>query len=314
VSSQILNHEPVMMAEVMQHLNFVPDGVYVDGTYGRGGHSQSILQSLGANGQLIVMDKDPQAIESASLKLGQDARVTILHEDFSNLADILAEMNLLQSVDGVLLDLGVSSPQLDDASRGFSFQKNGPLDMRMNPQQGESAARWLGRAEEEEISKVLWELGEERFARRIARKIVETRRTQNIDDTKTLSDLISGCVPQPKNRKHPATRSFQAIRIHINQELAYLGRLLDSIFNVLKVGGRLLVISFHSLEDRMVKRFLRLHSSKPKIPRGLPVAEKDLVSGIRLRLIGKAMRAGVEELTGNPRARSAILRVAERVV
>jgi 16S rRNA (cytosine1402-N4)-methyltransferase len=219
---------------------------------------------------------------------------------------------MTHGVDAVLLDLGVSSPQLDDATRGFSFQKNGPLDMRMNPLQGESAAGWLAHASEKEISTVLWELGEERFARRIARKIVEARQLQDIDDTKTLSDLISGCVPRPKNKKHPATRSFQAIRIYINQELTYIGRLLDSIFDVLKIGGRLLVISFHSLEDRLVKRFFRLHSSKPKIPRGLPVRDEELMSGIRLRLIGKAIRAGAQELSLNPRARSAVLRVAER--
>jgi 16S rRNA (cytosine1402-N4)-methyltransferase len=312
VSIQPLNHAPVMLDEVIQYLNINPDGVYVDGTYGRGGHAQSILKQLGAKGRLIVMDKDPQAIEAARLALGDDGRVSIFHDDFSQLDKQLIAMGLLHEVDGVLLDLGVSSPQLDDASRGFSFQKNGPLDMRMNPLQGKSAAEWLRYADEKEISTVLWELGEERFARRIARKIVETRQLQDIEDTKTLSDLISGCVPQPRNKKHPATRSFQAIRIHVNQELTYISRLLDSIFDILKIGGRLLIISFHSLEDRLVKRFFRLHSSKAKIPRGLPIRDKDLLSNIRLQLIGKAIRAGAQELSLNPRARSAVLRVAER--
>ena len=313
MSVEVLSHAPVMHGEVMQYLNIQPDGVYVDGTYGRGGHAQSILKRLGAKGRLIVMDKDPQAIDAARLSMGDDGRVTIYHDDFAHLAQKLIELGMTHGVDAVLLDLGVSSPQLDDATRGFSFQKNGPLDMRMNPLQGESAADWLAHASEKEISTVLWELGEERFARRIARKIVEARQLQEIEDTKTLSDLISSCVPRPKNKKHPATRSFQAIRIYINQELTYIGRLLDSIFDVLKIGGRLLVISFHSLEDRLVKRFFRLHSSKPKLPRGLPVRDEELMSGIRLRLIGKAIRAGAQELSLNPRARSAVLRVAERI-
>jgi 16S rRNA (cytosine1402-N4)-methyltransferase len=293
-------------------LNINPDGIYVDGTYGRGGHARSILEKLGKNGRLIVMDKDPQAIEAARLSIGKDARVTIFHDDYAHMAEKLAEMDMQHRVDGVLLDLGVSSPQLDDADRGFSFQNNGPLDMRFNPMQGESAAEWLSHADEKQISAVLWELGEERFARRIARKIVETRQLQDIEDTQTLSHLISGCVSQTRRKKHPATRSFQAIRIHINQELTCIGRLLDSIFDVLKIGGRLLVISFHSLEDRLVKRFFKLHSTPPKIPRGLPVRDRDLLANIRLRRIGKAIRAGAQELSLNPRARSAVLRVAER--
>lgn len=307
-----LSHAPVMHDEIMHHLNIQPDGIYVDGTYGRGGHAKSILSRLGKNGRLIVMDKDPEAIKAARESLGDDARVIIFHDDYANMSQTLAAVELKQQVDGVLLDLGVSSPQLDDAIRGFSFQKNGPLDMRMNPMQGESAAHWLRHAEEKEISTVLWELGEERFARRIARKIVETRKTQTIDDTATLSGLISACVPSLKNKKHPATRSFQAIRIHINQELVQIGRLLESIFDILKIGGRLLVISFHSLEDRLVKRFFRLHSTPLKIPRGLPVRDDELRSTIRLSVIGKAIKAGAEEVKLNPRARSAVLRVAER--
>jgi len=313
MSGADFSHAPVMHDEIMRYLNIQPDGIYVDGTYGRGGHAKSILSQLGKNGRLIVMDKDPEAIKAARETFGDDTRVTIFHDDYANMSETLAAAELKQQVDGVLLDLGVSSPQLDDATRGFSFQKNGPLDMRMNPLQGESASEWLRRADEKEISRVLWELGEERYARRIARKIVEVRETQNIEDTATLSALISACVPSLKNKKHPATRSFQAIRIHINQELVHISRLLDSIFDILKIGGRLLVISFHSLEDRLVKRFFRQHSTPLKLPRGLPIRDSEMVSTIRLHTIGKAIKAGVVELSLNPRARSAVLRVAERV-
>lgn len=308
------NHAPVLHREVIEQMNIRADGLYVDGTYGRGGHAQSILDQLGEHGRLIVMDKDPEAIESARSRMGDDLRVTIVHDDYEHLPRLLAEMKLVAQVDGVLLDLGVSSPQLDDASRGFSFQKSGPLDMRMNPQEGKSAAEWLQHADADSIAKVLWELGEERFSRRIARKIVETRDDQPIEDTATLSSLIASCIPQREQKKHPATRSFQAIRIFINRELEHLTAMLDSIFDVLKIGGRLLVISFHSLEDRIVKRFFKAQSSKPKLPRGLPIRESELVANIRLRIIGKAFKAGPQELAANPRARSAVLRVAERVV
>ena len=308
------NHAPVLHREVIEQMNIRADGLYVDGTYGRGGHAQSILERLGEHGRLIVMDKDPEAIDSARSKMGDDLRVTIVHDDYEHLPGLLAEMKLSAQVDGVLLDLGVSSPQLDDASRGFSFQKAGPLDMRMNPQEGESAAEWLQHADAESIAKVLWELGEERYSRRIARKIVETRDHQPIEDTADLSALIASCIPQREQKKHPATRSFQAIRIYINRELEHLTAILDSIFDVLKIGGRLLVISFHSLEDRIVKRFFKTQSSKPRVPRGLPLRESELVSNIRLRIIGKAFKAGPQELATNPRARSAVLRVAERVV
>ncbi len=313
MSGVAFSHAPVMHDEILHHLKILPDGIYVDGTYGRGGHARSILNQLGDSGRLVVMDKDPEAVKAARESIGEDRRVTIIHDDYANMSEVLAAAELIQQVDGVLLDLGVSSPQLDDASRGFSFQKNGPLDMRMNPTQGESAADWLRRSEEKEISRVLWELGEERHARRIARKIVDFRENQDIEDTATLAGIITSCIPPLKNKKHPATKSFQAIRIHINQELAHIGQLLDSIFDILKIGGRLLVISFHSLEDRLVKRFFRQHSTPAKIPRGLPVRDSELVSTIRLRVIGKAIKAGVEELAVNPRARSAVLRVAERI-
>jgi 16S rRNA (cytosine1402-N4)-methyltransferase len=258
------------------------------------------------------MDRDPQAIADARARFGADSRVTIIHDDYANLKAQVAELDLLQEIDGILLDLGVSSPQLDDARRGFSFQHNGPLDMRMNPEAGQSAAAWLRQAEEAEIARVLWEYGEERHSRRIARKIVAQRAIEPIEDTATLARLISDIVPRPKNNRHPATRSFQAIRIHINQELAQIQRLLDSIFEILRVGGRLLVISFHSLEDRLVKRFFKTHSTPAKLPRGLPLRDSELKAVIRLRLSGRAIKAGAEELSSNPRARSAVLRIAER--
>jgi 16S rRNA (cytosine1402-N4)-methyltransferase len=307
-----LSHAPVMLDEVIGGMQIKPDGRYVDGTYGRGGHARSILAALGSDGHLIVMDRDPQAIADARQSLGDDSRVTIIHDDYANLSSRIKDLDLLEQVDGVLLDLGVSSPQLDDASRGFSFQNNGPLDMRMNPEQGISAAQWLAQAEEVEIAKVLWEFGEERFSRRIARRIVEQRKTDALEDTASLARLISESVPRPKNNRHPATRSFQAIRIHINQELLQVELLLESILEVLKLGGRLLIISFHSLEDRLVKRFYKSQSTRPRLPRGLPLRESEIKSVVRLKLAGKAIRAGTTEIKQNPRARSAVLRIAER--
>jgi 16S rRNA (cytosine1402-N4)-methyltransferase len=306
------SHAPVLHQEVIDGLAIRPDGNYVDGTYGRGGHARSILAALGDRGRLIVMDRDPQAIADAREMFGADPRVTIIHDDYANLQAQVAELDLLEEIDGILLDLGVSSPQLDDARRGFSFQHNGPLDMRMNPGSGQSAAAWLKQADEAEIAKVLWEFGEERFSRRIARKIVEVRANDAIEDTATLAKLISAIVPRPKNNRHPATRSFQAIRIHINQELSQLQRLLDCVLAILRVGGRLLVISFHSLEDRLVKRFFKSHSTRARLPRGLPLRDSELESVIPLRLVGKAIMAGAGELSANPRARSAVLRIAER--
>ena len=305
-------HAPVLHEEVVAALAIKPKGYYVDGTYGRGGHASSILAALDEDGRLIVVDRDPQAIADARARLGADTRVTIIHDDYANLRERIGDLDLLQRIDGILLDLGVSSPQLDDASRGFSFQHNGPLDMRMNPGQGESAADWINRADEAEIARVLWEYGEERHSRRIARKVVETRNARPIEDTATLAALIAGVVPRPKNNRHPATRSFQAIRIHVNEELTQVQRFLDTVLELLKIGGRLLVISFHSLEDRLVKRFIKAQSTAPRLPRGLPLRDSDIVSTIRLRAIGKAVRAGADELEVNPRARSAVLRIAER--
>lgn len=305
-------HAPVMRDEIIDGLAIRPDGHYVDGTYGRGGHASSILQALGESGRLIVMDRDPQAIEHARENMGKDKRVTIIHDDYANMRQRVAALDLLEKIDGVLLDLGVSSPQLDAAERGFSFQQNGPLDMRMDTSRGETAADWLGRADENEIARVLRDFGEERHARRIARRIVETRIARPIEDTATLAALISTCVPRPRNNRHPATRSFQAIRIFVNQELAQLQRFLETVFDIVKVGGRLLLISFHSLEDRLVKRFFKQHSSRPQIPRGLPLRDSEVEAVVRLRLVGRAIRAGAAELALNPRARSAVLRIAER--
>ncbi len=305
-------HTPVLHDEAIDGLQIKPDGRYVDGTYGRGGHARSILAALGSGGQLIVMDRDPQAIADAHRSIGDDSRVTIIHDDYANLHSRIESLDLLEQIDGVLLDLGVSSPQLDDASRGFSFQHNGPLDMRMNPEQGLTAAEWLAQADESEIARVLWEYGEERFSRRIARRIVEQGKSGEIKDTASLAKLIGDSVPRPKNNRHPATRSFQAIRIHINQELLQIEKLLDSILEVLKMAGRLLVISFHSLEDRLVKRFFKLQSSRPRLPRGLPLRESEINAVIPMKLVGKAIRAGTDELKQNPRARSAVLRIAER--
>ena len=305
-------HAPVMHDEAIAALEIKPDGRYVDGTYGRGGHARSILAALGEQGRLIVMDRDPEAIADAQRSFGADDRVTIIHDDYANMQTQMAKLELLEQIDGILLDLGVSSPQLDDARRGFSFQHNGPLDMRMNPQQGESAAQWLAQADEAEIARVLWEYGEERQSRRIARKIVQVRQSRAIDDTASLAGLISEVLPRHGNHRHPATRSFQAIRIHINQELAQIERLLETVFDILRIGGRLLVISFHSLEDRLVKRFFKSQSTRRKIPRHLPLRDSEIESGIRLKVTLKAIKAGAAELASNPRARSAVLRVAER--
>ena len=313
MSQSELSHQPVLFHEVLEALAIKPDGVYVDGTFGRGGHAAAILQRLNEHGRLLVMDKDPEAIATAQQAYADDARVTVLHDDYAHMLDQLDQRGLRQLVDGVLLDLGVSSPQLDDASRGFSFQHNGPLDMRMNPQQGMSAAEWIMTASEKEIAAVLWELGEERFSRRIARRIVDYRQQQPINDTATLANLISECVPKAKQHKHPATRSFQAIRIRVNEELEHIQHLLNDIFEVLKIGGRLLVISFHSLEDRLIKRFFKQHSTAPALPRGLPLRDSEIPVSVRLRTIGKAIKAGAEEVAVNPRARSAVLRIAERV-
>ena len=300
-------HLPVMFAEVMDGLAVKADGTYLDGTFGRGGHAAGVLQRLGPGGRLLVMDKDPEAIAVAERLADADARVSWHRGSFAD----LARWSLAgDGLDGVLFDLGVSSPQLDVAERGFSFGKDGPLDMRMDPESGESAAEWLARATDTEIADVLWLHGEERQSRRIARAIVAKRLETPLLRTAQLAELIASVMPRGDSKIHPATRSFQAIRIFINRELADLELGLDAAMERLKPGGRLAVISFHSLEDRIVKRFMLRHAKAPPANRRMPV---EIAFTPTLRLVDGAQKAGDVELIANPRARSAVLRVAERI-
>jgi 16S rRNA (cytosine1402-N4)-methyltransferase len=307
-----LTHETVLLTEAVDALNIQAEGFYIDGTFGRGGHSAEIIQQLNEKGHLLVIDHDPEAIATAQKHYGDDIRVAIWQGSFQDIALAIQTLGLPEKVDGILLDLGVSSPQLDDASRGFSFNKDGALDMRMNPDQGESAAQWLQLAKEPEIADVLWKYGEERLSRRIARTIVQMRLEAPLCTTKQLADLIAGCVPREKH-KHPATRSFQAIRIYINQELTALQACLASIPDYLNQSGRLVIISFHSLEDRIVKRFMRSYSCPPKLPRGLPIMQDETHIPL-LRLIGRVHKASTAEVNRNPRSRSAVMRIAEKQI
>ena len=304
-------HQPVLLEEALQALNIKANGHYVDGTFGRGGHSGELLSRLGKEGGLLALDKDPSAIAEAKQRFGQDGRCAIRQASFANLKQEVTTLGWLGQVDGILLDLGMSSPQLDDASRGFSFQKEGPLDMRMDPGQGQSAANWLAEAREMDIARVLKEFGEERFAKRIARAIVKARTEQAITTTGQLAAIIAAAVPTREPGKDPATRSFQAIRIFINKELDDLKACLDEVLDVLKPGGRLVVISFHSLEDRLIKRFIRQQERGDEFPLDLPVTQIQLQP--RLRAVGKPVRPTEAEIRANPRARSAIMRVAERL-
>ena len=305
-----LEHQPVMLQEVLQGLAVRPSGLYVDATFGRGGHAAAILAQLNEHGKLLAMDQDPQAVAVGMQRFAGDARFEMIQGNFATLAAVCAARGITGKLDGVLLDLGVSSPQLDDASRGFSFMKPGPLDMRMNPQAGLSAAQWLAVAEEKEIADVLWQYGEERFSRRIARAVLATRVETPITDTLQLAGLVSAAVPKKDKFKHPATRSFQAIRIHINQELEVLQQALAASAKMLAVQGRLVVISFHSLEDRMVKRFMRDVARGPQLPKYLPIMPVETPP--EFRVVGKAVMPGAAEITRNPRARSSVLRVLER--
>lgn len=308
-----MQHFPVMCVEAMQGLNINPDGIYVDCTFGRGGHSTEILRQLGGQGQLLALDRDEQAIASTvAITLLQDGRFELLKQNFSNLYAVAAQKQWLGKVDGVLLDAGVSSPQLDDAQRGFSFMRDGPLDMRMDASSGVSAAQWLSQVEEKELVRVLFDYGEERYARRIARNIVTYREREEIYRTRQLVEIIENSVPFKEKNKHPATRSFQAIRIQINQELQEIEAVLEHALSLLKPGGRLVVIAFHSLEDRLVKRFIRNESRGKYSADKLPI-QNDIHSSSRLKRIGKAMRATAAEVQQNARSRSAVLRVAERV-
>jgi 16S rRNA (cytosine1402-N4)-methyltransferase len=307
----VYTHQPVLLAEVLTALSIKPDGVYVDGTFGRGGHASAILAELGPQGRLLAMDRDPEAVQSAERQFGADPRFEIEQGAFTMLSKVVAQRQLQGKVHGLLLDLGVSSPQLDDASRGFSFSADGPLDMRMDPSSGVSASEWLESASENDIARVLKVFGEERFSRRIARAIVEIRQASPLRTTRQLAALIEAAVPMREKHKHPATRSFQAIRIFINGELDEITAVLEQVIDVLAPQGRMAVISFHSLEDRIVKRFIRDEYRGEQPPEEFPLAGMDYVP--RLRPVGKAIRAGAAEVDQNPRARSAVLRVAERL-
>jgi len=310
-SNNDFKHAPVLLAEVLEALRIRPDGVYVDATFGRGGHSRAILEKLGPAGQLIGLDKDPQAISAAQELVKQDGRFSIERGSFTMLETVIQSRGLEAKVDGLLLDLGVSSPQLDDPSRGFSFLNDGPLDMRMDNENGLSAAQWLASAKEREISQVLFDYGEERHGKRIARAICMAREEEPITTTLQLAAIISDANPSHEKNKHPATRSFQAIRIFLNQELEEVESVLEQSLKVLAKGGRLAVISFHSLEDRIAKRFIRKQAKGDDLPRHLPVTADAL--NPRFKSIGKAIRASDEELSKNPRSRSAVLRVAEKL-
>jgi len=304
-------HQPVLLAEALEGLAIKSDGVYVDGTFGRGGHAGGILNGLGTTGRLLAMDKDPEAVQSAGEQFGSDPRFEIWQGAFTMLSQLLEQLQLQGQVDGVLLDLGVSSPQLDDPERGFSFSDDGPLDMRMDTSAGMTAAEWLETASESDIAGVLKTYGEERFSRRIARAIVERRNSEPLRTTRELAELVAAAVPVREKNKHPATRSFQAIRIFINHELDDIRTVLEQVPDVLAPHGRLAVISFHSLEDRIVKRFIRREYQGVQPPREFPLAGMD--HRPRMRPVGKAIRASKSEIDNNPRARSAVLRVAERL-
>jgi 16S rRNA (cytosine1402-N4)-methyltransferase len=303
-------HQTVLLREAVEALVTTPAGFYVDATFGRGGHSRYLLQRLDGEGRVLAVDKDPAARACAEKLAVSDARFAFFHGSFAQLPHQLRRMGI-DAVDGILLDLGVSSPQLDAPERGFSFQSDGPLDMRMDTSGGETAAEWLSRAGEEEIVEVLREYGEERFARRIAAAIVAAGREEPIATTARLARVVSEANPRWEKHKHPATRTFQAIRIRVNRELEELQALLRVALDLLHPGGRLVVISFHSLEDRMVKRYMRDMSRDERYPPGVPVAESALRR--RMRVIGRAVRASAAEVAENVRARSAVMRVAEKI-
>lgn len=306
-----LPHRPVLLAEALAALAIRPDGFYVDATFGRGGHAAAILERLGSAGSLLALDRDPAAGEWARSEFGQDARFRFVQTRFSQLADMIEQRGLRGRVSGVLLDLGVSSPQLDDPARGFSFSRDGALDMRMDPTSGIGAAEWISRAGEAEIEQALAEFGEERFHRRIARAIAMARRQAPIATTARLAAIVAAAVPTREPGKHPATRTFQAIRIAVNDELRELRAVLPQVVRTLAPGGRMAVISFHSLEDRVVKRFMHEQARGMELPLDLPVT--GLPQGRTLRVVGRAVRPAAAEIAINPRARSALLRVAERL-
>jgi 16S rRNA (cytosine1402-N4)-methyltransferase len=304
-----LQHHPVLLEEAVSSLRVRGDGIYLDGTFGRGGHSRAIMAGLLEQGRLFTLDKDPLAVAAGMEEWSGDPRFSIVQGSFAEMDRMVREWGIKRSLDGILLDLGVSSPQLDDPERGFSFSRNGPLDMRMDPTKGVSAAEWLAGASEREMARVFWEFGEERHARRIARSIVKVRQQQCLETTNQLAELIEETIGK-REKKHPATRCFQAIRIFVNNELGDLQTGLEAAIGMLRPGGRLVVISFHSLEDRLVKRTFREAVRPGKIRRNIP-AHPDWTP--TLKLIGKAIRPSRQEISANPRARSAIMRVAERL-
>jgi 16S rRNA (cytosine1402-N4)-methyltransferase len=306
-----LVHTPVLLEESLEALAIKPDGVYLDGTFGRGGHARALLARLGPAGRLLALDRDYEAVGAARKLARSEPRLTVAQASFSAIGDVARHHRLYGRVDGLLLDLGVSSPQLDRPERGFSFSSDGPLDMRMDNRSGATAAEWLAKAEEAEIARVLRELGEERFAGRIARAIVRARTLSPIHTTGRLAEIVAAASPSREPGKHPATRTFQAIRIHINRELDELRACLADVCGLLATGGRLVAISFHSLEDRIVKRFIRDEARGDSYPRGVPVTAGEIHP--RLRAVGKAIRPSPAEVAVNPRARSAVLRAAERL-
>lgn len=303
-------HQTVLLREAVNALVTDPAGIYVDGTFGRGGHSRYLLELLDDTGRLLAVDKDPAAAITARELAEGEPRFEFFHGSFAELPRQLRRMGI-EAVDGILLDLGVSSPQLDEAERGFSFLQDGPLDMRMDTTGGETAAEWISSASVDEIARVLREYGEERFARRIAGAIVAARSERAITTTGRLAQVVSEANPRWEKHKHPATRAFQGIRIKVNRELDDLQALLEEALGLLREGGRLVVISFHSLEDRMVKRYMRDMARGEQLPMGVPV--RDSAINRRMKLIGKAVKASAEEVAGNVRSRSAIMRVAEKI-
>ena len=303
-------HVPVLLGPVLQGLKIKPDGCYVDGTFGRGGHSREILKQLGDTGRLLAIDRDPQAIAAAPVSLTEDPRFELIRGEIAQLETFIGERGLAGKVDGLLFDLGVSSPQLDEADRGFSFMRDGPLDMRMDPDSGRSASEWLASVDEQELKHVLRKYGEETSASRIARAIVNAREEAPISRTAQLARIIEDAAPKRGQKKHPATKTFQAIRIAINGELEQLEAVLEQSVNVMREKARLCVISFHSLEDRIVKRFMRDASREPEQYRGMPNVPEEYQP--KLRTVGKAVSATDEEVDANRRARSAHLRIAER--
>lgn len=307
----MLQHVPVLLEEVVAALNIRPGGIYLDATFGRGGHTATILEKVGKEGRVIAIDRDPLAIEAGRARFATEERLTLVNSPFSRVSKVASQLGVSRGLDGVLLDLGVSSPQLDDAMRGFSFAQDGPLDMRMDSRSGENAAHFLARVPERELVRIIREYGEERFAKRIAHAVVTARAEAPITTTSQLANIVASAVPIREPGKHPATRTFQAIRIHINDEFAQIQAALDAALEALAPHGRLCAISFHSLEDGIVKRFIQKHSSDDPVYAGLPQIPEQ--ARAKLRRIGKAVHPSEAEVARNPRARSAIMRVAERV-